>query len=226
MPQSPGSASFKPDSVTVDFNPYFKFLAAGESVTFNVPYTMSDGHGGFSTAIIVTTITGTPTKTFVGTKKADQMLGENDKDKMFGDKGNDVIFARAGNDKVYGDKGNDTLVAGLGKDKQFGGKGKDTFGFTDIADSGPKGPQRDKVFDFTKADTIDLSAIDAKTSSVVDDPFKFIGKKGFHGKEGELRYDVKKGNVIISADVDGNGKADFSLQLLHVTKVTGGDFDL
>ena len=74
-------------------------------------------------------------------------------------------------------------------------------------------------------DTADLSAIDAIAGGA-DDPFKWIGKKGFKGNAGELRYDTKGTKSVALGDVNGDGKADFSLQFNGVSKLGKGDFDL
>lgn len=56
--------------------------------------------------------------------------------------------------------------------------------------------------------------------------FKFIKKQDFHDKKGELRYKVKKGDAIVQGDVNGDGKADFSIHVDNVSKLKASDFDL
>lgn len=68
--------------------------------------------------------------------------------------------------------------------------------------------------------------IDAKSKIAGNQDFKFIGKANFHHKAGELHF-VKHGkNVYVEGDIDGNGKADFQIQVSHVTKLAAADFDL
>ena len=60
--------------------------------------------------------------------------------------------------------------------------------------------------------------------------FKFIGDKHFHHKAGELRL-VKHGTyVTVEGDVDGNGKADFQIDVHNLTDtlsiLSRGDFIL
>ncbi len=224
--QIPGTATFTGTSVKVDFNKYYQFLAPGESVTFNVPYTMSDGHGGTDTAFVVCRINGTATANFVGTNAGEQMLGENDVDKMSGKGGNDTIFARAGNDTLTGDQGNDVLVGGLGADDLFGGTGNDIFRFNDVLESPKKGSLRDMIFDFKHGqDKIDLSGIDAIAGGA-DNSFKWIGKKGFHHTAGELDF-VKSGHkLVVYGDINGDAKADFSIGFVGLSKLIKADFDL
>lgn len=78
----------------------------------------------------------------------------------------------------------------------------------------------DLITDFTQgapvvSDVIDLSLIDAKTGAgnPGDDDFTFIGVSNFTGVKGQLRESFKDGNTIVSGDVNGDGKADFSFAL-------------
>ena len=52
--------------------------------------------------------------------------------------------------------------------------------------------------------------------------FKFIGKKGFHEKAGELHY---KGGKV-EADVNGDGKADWQVFVDDKPKLGFDDFNL
>ena len=130
------------------------------------------------------------------------------------------LFGGAGNDYLDGGRGNDFLQGGLGLDTYFGGPGNDIFDF-DATTESPKGALRDIILDFKRGqDRIDVSGIDAKTGGV-DDPFKFIGKKGFHDKAGELRFKGQK----LQGDIDGNGSADFEVKVDGITKLKG-DVDI
>jgi hypothetical protein len=41
---------------------------------------------------------------------------------------------------------------------------------------------------------------------------------------GEVRYEVKNGSTFVSADVDGDGKADFSIKFDGAIDFTKADF--
>lgn len=114
------------------------------------------------------------------------------------------LFGGDGDDYLDGGRGNDLLVGGLGFDTQVGGPGNDIFDFNSAQESA-KGSLRDLILDFKKGDRIDLSDI----AGGLD----FIGKKGFHGEAGEIRF--KKG--IVQADFDGNGKAEFEIDRTPTT---------
>jgi Ca2+-binding RTX toxin-like protein len=133
--------------------------------------------------------------------------------------GNELANAIAGNGAA------NRLAGGLGADQLSGGGGGDSFLFFTTKDSGKKASARDTILDFTAEDLIDLSAIDARKGGK-NDKFKFIGKKAFGDKKGELRFEKKSGDVVVSGDVNGDGKADFSILLEGLKKVIGGDFVL
>ena len=72
-----------------------------------------------------------------------------------------------------------------------------------------KGAKRDVILDFESVDIIDLSRIDANVQKGGNQKFKFIDDDPFGGHRGELRF----ANDVLSGDVDGDGKADFQIQV-------------
>ncbi len=160
-----------------------------------------------------------------GTKGDDVISGQGGNDKLKGGKGNDVLDGGNGKDKLDGSKGDDILIGGAGKDVLTGGKGADIFVFQFASDSTVKGNGRDVIQDFNRkqGDKIDVSAIDPLNGSGV---FDFIGKAKFSGEEGELRYQKTGGKTLISGDIDGDGKADFAIQLSKAMTMKEADFIL
>ena len=167
-----------------------------------------------------------------GGRGRDALHGEAGDDAIFGGDGNDSgsnitaggvfgalsvapgLFGGLGNDFLVGGRGNDLLDGGLGLDTYVGGQGNDIFDFNATTES-PKGSLRDIILDFKRGeDRIDVSGIDAIPGGA-DDPFKFIGKKGFHDKVGELRFKGQK----LQGDIDGNGSADFEVKVDGITKL-------
>ena len=91
----------------------------------------------------------------------------------------------------------------------------------------------DVITDFQhNLDTIDLSSIDAKTGVGGNNAFKWIGGQGFHGVKGELHFvkvnlaGTANDKTIIEGDTNGDGKADFQIQLTGLKGLSAGDFDL
>jgi Ca2+-binding RTX toxin-like protein len=138
---------------------------------------------------------------------------------LFGGAGNDEVFGEKGNDSLDGGDGDDLLVGGKGADWLTGGPGADTFRF-DLKDSKPVA--RDTILDFAGGDMIDLSGIDARKGKGGDQSFHFIGDNAFGGKAGELKYAGGK----LQADVDGDGRADFTLVVAGAPALDKGDFVL
>ena len=75
-------------------------------------------------------------------------------------------------------------------------------------------------------DKIDLSAIDANGSAAGEGSFSLIGFDHFSHHRGELREIITNGNTIISGDVNGDGKADFSIGLKGYHLLSDADFAL
>ena len=162
-----------------------------------------------------------------GTSHVDKLTGNTGANRLSGGVGNDILDGAAGNDTLYGDSGNDRLTGGSGADKLYGGTGADTFVFTSYKDS--TASARDMIYDFSQSqgDRIDLSAIDARTTtSSTNDAFTFIGEKAFTKKAGELRYLNKDGDTYLYGDVNGDGTADFTIRLDKTIDFVRGDFIL
>jgi serralysin len=78
---------------------------------------------------------------------------------------------------------------------------------------------------FTSGDRIDLSFIDADTSTPgVDDAFAFIGTAAFGGHAGELRAFQAGGVWTIEGDVNGDGIADLAIAVNGAAMIGAGDF--
>lgn len=141
---------------------------------------------------------------------------------------NDTLIGGSGNDNLAGGSGDDILQGGAGRDILAGGAGADQFIFKAVSESRVGGTKRDVVTDFVQGeDVIDVSAIDA-TSQPLDQAFTFIGESAFSGTEGELRFvkNTTSGVTIVSADIDGDGSADFQVQLTGIFDLNQTDFIL
>lgn len=90
-----------------------------------------------------------------GNASANQLVGSQEGDTLFGFSGDDKLGGGAGSDGLFGHNGSDTLAGGRGNDRLSGGEGADIFQF------GAKAG-RDTISDFDVAiDIIDLSAVQA-----------------------------------------------------------------
>jgi len=143
-----------------------------------------------------------------------------------------ILIGNTNANSLNGRAGDDILTGGLGKDMLSGGIGADIFDFN-LKTESKKGALRDVITDFDKGvDDIDLAGIDAKSGVAGNQTFKFIANHNFHHKKGELHY-VKHNEpgaahdkTIIEGDTNGDGKADFQIELSGLIKLTAGDFAL
>ena len=148
---------------------------------------------------------------------------------LVGNAGNNTLTGRGGDDQINGNDGNDVMTGNTGVDTLVGGAGFDTFVYTAIADSRAGVSERDVINGFVHGeDLIDLSAIDANTTTGFNDAFVFIGNAGFSGTAGELRTQGLGGPnaVLLEADHNGDSVADFQIFVNLTTFMQTSDFVL
>jgi Ca2+-binding RTX toxin-like protein len=152
-------------------------------------------------------------ETAVGSSGTGNALGNT----LFGNAGSDTLSGLAGEDRLVGGGGDDVLTGGAGRDTLEGGAGADRFVFAtgDFATLAKPDVIRD--FDTNSGDVIDLGGAGATS---------FIGFGAFTGSAGQVRAQVIGGSTFVYGDVDGDGVADFAIQLTGVQMLTGDDFVL
>jgi serralysin len=142
-----------------------------------------------------------------------------------GGSGRDRIIGNDARNFLNGGAGDDTIMGGLGGDTLKGGGGADTFVYVSAEDSSARAQARDQIIGFqTGLDKIDLAAIDARTGGTDNDTFLWIGHRGFHEIAGELRWKAIADGILVVADRDGDGRADFSILLAGLTSIAEVDF--
>jgi Ca2+-binding RTX toxin-like protein len=157
-------------------------------------------------------------------------------DKLLGGAGDDRLVGGFGadNDVLKGGGGNDTLIGMIGRDKLTGGGGADHFTLAAYYESGLTDTSRDLILDFNRSqgDRIDLLAVDADTLTLGDQKFRFIGTDAFGEAARELRYETfdlagsKHDYTLVSGDINGDGNADFVIELAGLFALRGTDFVL
>jgi Ca2+-binding RTX toxin-like protein len=144
-----------------------------------------------------------------------------------GGKAGDSLTGDAGSNFLAGYEGNDTLHGGAGTDTLAGGSGADRFVFASIGDSAGDA-DADVITDFgwMQGDRIDLSLIDADTSTAGNQAFTFIGSGPYTSVAGQLRFSQSEGRTTVEGDVNGDGTSAFHLNLQGVIVLQAADFVL
>ncbi|CAN5231104.1 hypothetical protein BH11PSE2_BH11PSE2_17290 [soil metagenome] len=147
----------------------------------------------------------------------ENLTGSGFDDSLRGDANNNVIVGGMGSDKIYGD---------LGADSLYGGSGADTFVYGGINASTVALAGRDTIFDFARAqgDHIDVSGLDAITGGA-NDAFTFVAG-GFTHVAGQLISVFVVDHYEVQGDVDGDGVADFAINVLSGVALAAQDFIL
>jgi hypothetical protein len=140
--------------------------------------------------------------------------------------GNDTFNGTGGKSgAVFGGTGNDTLIGGKGGDILWGHQDSDIFKFVKVSEIGKSAATRDQIMDFSdvEGDQIDLVDIDSKKGPGNQD-FHFIGAQKFHHKAGELHVLNKGAFFLVEGDINGDGKADFQIEVHSSAPLDKGDF--
>jgi Ca2+-binding RTX toxin-like protein len=143
---------------------------------------------------------------------------------IIGSNGANVLEGLGGADSLTGLDGDDILDGGAGQDFLTGGAGSDVFRFAAASGSAPGSP--DRITDFVSGtDEIELSAIDADTTTAGDQAFTFVGSGAFTGTAGQLRVAAAgSGAWEVQGDVDGDGIADLLITVYSAQPLVPGDF--
>lgn len=169
---------------------------------------------------------GNGADTLQGNNGDDTLTGARGSDDLIGGDGDDMLKGGNGADVLRGQANADVLRGGKGADMLHGGAGADTFDFDSQSESRAGAPGRDRISDFGRGDDrIDLSGIDADSTTGGNQAFDFIGNAGFSGA-GQLRIATLGADRLVQADRNGDGIADVEILLLGASGIGAGDFIL
>jgi Ca2+-binding RTX toxin-like protein len=132
---------------------------------------------------------------------------------FYGGDGDDSI---SGAGRMRGDGGNDTLTATVGHGAVMIGDGAaeggvDTFAF--LSTEGGHGA-KDLIEDLENHDVVDLSAIDADTTSDGDQAFTRVDQFTGHAGEATLGLSETGGYTLLALDTDGDGEAEMTVVIV------------
>ncbi|MEL6478692.1 MAG: M10 family metallopeptidase C-terminal domain-containing protein [Pseudomonadota bacterium] len=151
----------------------------------------------------------------LGSRFSDDLRGDARNNVLRGEDGGDRLFGRLGDDRLIGGDGLDKLYGNAGADRMTGGRDADRFIYFSNGDSGVGEGERDQILDWEEIDRIEIGRLDADTTRGGNQAFTFLGSSGFTGTAGEIRSSrVSADNItLIQADTDGDGRADFQIEL-------------
>ncbi|MDX2258386.1 MAG: hypothetical protein NW205_05660 [Hyphomicrobiaceae bacterium] len=169
--------------------------------------------------------------TLTGNEAANTLMGMAGNDTLIGGGDIDLLMGGTGIDTLNGGDGNDIINGGNGRDLITGGAGADDFDYNARNETGRTAASRDRIFDFLKGvDDIDLRGIDAKSGTAKNDAFTFIGTRAFSGEKGELHIVrinkpmTANDRTLIEGDINGDGRADFQIELIGLKSLSAADF--
>ena len=157
-----------------------------------------------------------------GNSGDDTLYGGSGNDSINGNNDDDVLYGGSGNDSINGAGGDDTVIGGYGADTVDGGAGNDTIRYLDLLDT------NDAINGFVSGtDKLDLSAIDADSSTVANDAFGWGGQQtGAIVVANSVTWSTDGTNVYLYADTNGNlTNAEFAITLNGITSIQQTDFN-
>jgi Ca2+-binding RTX toxin-like protein len=151
----------------------------------------------------------------------DWIYGGTGNDQLDGGLGNDKLFGGTGADRLVGGSGDDILAGGAGADKLTGSSGKDIFIFTDSEIGTTKIGAHDVITDFQQGtDKIDVSALlDAGFYTGL----KAGALKGLGTDQYKVGFYSEGGKTWVEGDTNGDGRADFVIEMSGSYKLTNAD---
>ena len=159
--------------------------------------------------------------TLHGRGGADVLVGVRGDDHLFGGVGDDVVEGGLGRDRLFGGGGHDRLYGGAG-DRLHGGSGADRFIFGRGDSPSTAAPARIVDFPAAENDRIDLRQVDGDTTTMTHQDLHLVAD--FTGAGAELRLRPVERGILVEADTNHDGTADFALLVQGVTTLTMADF--
>jgi Ca2+-binding RTX toxin-like protein len=193
-------------SITVNMDAGINFLSQGFAFT------------GSGVTVVVNGSSGTDIIKAGGS--AHIINGGGGADQIRGGTAADAIDGGADNDKIIGFTGADILT---------GGTGNDQFRYLFAGDSG-LGAGADRITDFASgSDRLNFALLDTNAGLAGVQGFAFVGNAAFSGGgAASIRYANSGADLLVQADINGDGIADMEiiLQGLNGGTLTAADFIL
>jgi Ca2+-binding RTX toxin-like protein len=156
----------------------------------------------------------------VGTIVSDDVAAPPPSGTIMGTAASETLTGTSAADVIYGLEGSDVLIGGGGADSLYGGSGADRFVFDSVANA-----NGDIVMDFMPGeDKLDFGSIDANSTRNGSQNFTWIDTAEFTvGRPGQLREYSQDGKHFVAGDVNGDGFADFTIQVVGTFNLSLSD---
>jgi Ca2+-binding RTX toxin-like protein len=197
-------------------------------------YTFTLGTGNTAGTVTTLAATGGASVVVANLQSIENVVGSTRADQIFGNGDDNMLGGNIGNDTIFGGNGNDTIRGGVGDDNLTGGVGTDLFVYgssnmywTDAYnDLESLTFSHDTITDFTTGqDLIDISQFDV-TAATAGTPFHLVSAL----TPGEARALVisayQNGMQNVQGDANGDGVADFSIDVFTSAALVQNDFIL
>ena len=143
--------------------------------------------------------------------------------------GVDQVRGGTAADTINGGAGNDKIIGFTGADIITGGTGSDQFRYLFAGDSG-LGANADRITDYAiGGDRLNLALLDTNPGLAGVQGFAFVGNAAFSGGgAASIRYTNSGADLLVQADINGDGIADMEIILQGIGggTLTAGDFIL
>lgn len=143
---------------------------------------------------------------------------------LTGGNGNDSLTGNGIANVLLGGIGGDTLVGRGGADRMNGGAGADIFSYLAVSDS--LNTARDLIQSFTAEDTINVRAVDAITSTALNDNFRLAPTLSFAQSHAGYFYLGAASGGQRLAYFNTDADTTFEMSIVIQGSVTSGDFVL
>jgi Ca2+-binding RTX toxin-like protein len=145
----------------------------------------------------------------IGTINSDDVAAAPTNGSITGTDTGDYLTGTSGPDIINGLGGSDVINGGGGADRLTGGPGSDRFVFDSAGNA-----NWDLITDFEAgSDLLDLRSIDANSRVRGDQKFNWLDNGNFSGKPGQLREYNQDGKHFVAGDTNGDGVADFVIEV-------------
>jgi Ca2+-binding RTX toxin-like protein len=142
---------------------------------------------------------------------------------LTGSANDDHLSGNTASNIIGGDKGADTIAGGGGADILTGDNDADRFNdrfvYSALADS--RDTARDIIKDFRQGeDSLDVAAIDAKSSTPANDAFTFLGVALAFTGEGQIRLEQSGVDTVVYFNTNANPASEMTVVLENVLAIT------